>query len=601
MSRDSKMAMVLVAAVLLTFGRTATFDFVQLDDRVNVSQNLLLNPPTAGRLALFWTEPYEHLYIPVTYTFWAAIALMAPMTQQEHGARVLDARPFHLANLLLHSLNTLVVWSLLTCVLGWNRTAPRGPAAETTKRRSPSALPGGAELGALLFALHPVQTEAVSWVTGTKDLLSGFLVLAALRLLLEWARRTPQGGAPASSNRRRRAMASDAAPWLAASYAVFVLAMLAKATAIVAPLAAGCLLYLAVGARPASAWRHCLAWVAIGLPAIVINKFLQADSQMAYTAPLWARPLLAADALAFYLRQLLAPIWLSPDYGRSAEYVMQSGAFTFSWLAPAALGLALAALPNRLWSLTSTALFTLGVLPVLGLVPFDFQTYSTVADRYLYLAMLGPALGLARLAEARRDGRFPRVALVLVVLLGCRAAAQTGAWRDSVTLFSRALEVTPRSYWMQNNLGFALSEEGRLDESRQHLEEALRIRPDLADAHNNLGTCYARREQMPQAIEHFRKCVELNPEHAEAHHNLGLALGKGGDTEGATAEFQKALQLNPNSAEFHNSMGIARARQGRFQDAGLHFRAALEISPGHPGAAANWRRLQARLEPGQGR
>src|SRR5205823_5816266 len=121
--------------------------------------------------------------------------------------------------------------------------------------------------------------------------------------------------------------------------------------------------------------------------------------QTGSVAPLvsvWKRPLLAADALMFYLRQVFFPARLGFDYGRSPDWVLAHGR---AWIAVGVLANAAIiiffALPRKAPAVIAAAIFTAGLLPVLGLVPFDFQVYSTVADHYAYLAMLGPALAVA--------------------------------------------------------------------------------------------------------------------------------------------------------------------------------------------------------------
>ena len=219
----------LILVTLAVFWRIHSHEFVLWDDPVNVSENPYLQSVTWNNTLAFWRAPYGQLYIPLTYTLWALTAAVSRWgTAHLPGTVPLDPALFHSLNLLLHLLSVLVVWRILCLLL--SRTLPEAHSPAT--RQAPARVAWVAGGGALLFAVHPVQVEAVAWVTGLKDVLCGFLSYVAIWQYLRYAsgsRAAPVSGPPA----RRQAPRVLGPYWLATG--AFMLALLAKPTAVVVP------------------------------------------------------------------------------------------------------------------------------------------------------------------------------------------------------------------------------------------------------------------------------------------------------------------------------------------------------------------------------
>lgn len=539
---------ILVAAVAAAFGGGAGHEFVDWDDGPNVFANPGLNPVSPSSIAAFWTAPYAKLYAPLTYTAWGAIAAAAPRA----AAGRLDARPFHVANVALHAIATCLVFVLL-------RTIVRRDA--------------GALAGALLFALHPVQVEAVAWVTGMKDVLSGALALGAIALYVS----APAGRAAATP--------------------VFGLALLAKPGAVVVPLLAWLLDAAARGGaagRRRATPRLLLAWCAAGAVWTAVTMRAQPAATLAPDSPLWRRPLVACDALAFYLGKLAWPAPLGVDYGRIPERVAAEEAFALPCLAVAALaGAAWWTRRRAPRAFAAIAVFVGALLPVLGFVPFGFQEYSTVADRYLYLAMLGPALAIAAVVS-----RAPRVSrakagvaiaagVLVAVALGAASAAQTRVWRNTRTLFEHALRVNARSWVAHTGLGVVAAREGRGGDAARHYAEAIACNPRYADAHYNLGLIRGEAGDSEGARRAFTEAIRLRPDFADAHNALGVLLAREGRAEDAARCYAAAIAANPRHGAAHGNLGALLARAGRYDEALAHLREALRADPGDARARNN--------------
>lgn len=420
-------ALLLVIACLAVFGHTVLNQFVDWDDNLLIVTNPYLNPPTFPNLARLWTHPYAEVYNPLVYTFYSLeIALFG-----------LRPSIFHAVNVLLHTASVLLLWRSLTILLPKSRWAPAA--------------------GALVFAIHPLQAEAVSWATGQKEVLSGFFCIAGLWMYLRARPVSPDlsenGGASRSIPSPRADGANPAqAPahpirfsWFAGGFICFLLALLSKPSAAMWPFALLALEVFHLREKPRLALIRLSPWLISGAAALAIISHIQPPTAgLRASYPDWAaRPLLAADSLTFYTTKVLLPIGLSPVY---AKRPLQAAASRRSAAELMTLSVLLLLLfrGRSIWS-ASAAIFTLMLLPLLGFVPFMYQLYSTVADRYAYVAMAGPALALAgviSIAEQRRIAPLAGLVAVWLVILGVLAARQGSFWRTSETLWTQALSVS---------------------------------------------------------------------------------------------------------------------------------------------------------------
>lgn len=492
-----------------------TCQFVEWDDPHNVWANPDFNPPALASPARYWKGTYEGLYIPVTYTAWTAIAFLA------HQSDGLDPHIFHAANLVVHLGCALLVFAVLRMVLGRDRLRARADAA--------------AAIGAMVFAVHPIQVEAVAWVSGLKDLLCGLFSLAAILTCLR----------------------SQDWPALLAATACYVLALLSKPAAISVPAIALVLLWL-VHAR---SWRRILpvmvAWFAVGLGIALLTRRAQPAVEAASASPLLARPGIALDALAVYLKQIVIPRHLVLDYGRTPQRVIESGAIYVTWIVPVGVAVAMALGCRRSRRILASGLvFLLALLPMLGLVPFDFQVYSTVSDHYAYLSMFGVALAAATVVGTVNRGSVLGLSLLLVALLGARSWMQSWTWHDTRTLFGQVLSVNPGSWLAQINLSADALMRGDAAAAERHARQALQLRPSDGRVQTNLALALGMQGRMEEAISGFRKAIELAADDVAAHVGLGQSLAALGRTDEARAAIAEALRLDPQHHAARRAMSL---------------------------------------------
>src|SRR5439155_17037895 len=187
------------------------------------------------------------------------------------------------------------------------------------------------------------------------------------------------------------------------------------------------------------------------------------------------------------------------------------------------------------------ALFAAALLPVLGIASFDFQGYSTVADRYLYIAMLGIAVVIAGAVRCDAKREMLAVAVLVVLVLAVRSGARLRAWHDTFSLMSSTLEVNPRSWAGHKITGFALARDNRLDEALPHYVEALDIRPGDVETRYNLANALLKLGRIGESAALYEAVVRDRPKDARIRNNYGIALSTLDHDEQAGEQFRAAI------------------------------------------------------------
>lgn len=505
--------LLIAAATLCTFAYLISCNFTEWDDSQTVSQNPRLHPPTFHNVRYYWTAAGAQapmgLYIPITYTFWSFVAAIS------HNAPF-----FHAANILLHILAGLVMFELLRVLLrhDWAACA-----------------------GALLFALHPVQVEPVAWVSGTKDLLCGLFSLIALWQYTLYAEQRP--------HKRRH---------YSIGILCLILAMLSKPTAIVVPLMALSIDLFFLRRQRRAVLKSLWPWLALMLPCAIWTIQSQPAT---WTTPLahWLRPAIAADAIAFYLYKLVLPIHLCVDYGHRPQTVLSHGWIYFTWIIPVALAVAALLLRRRRpVGLTAGLLFLLPLLPVLGLTPFEFQLYSTTADHYLYLAMLGPAFLLGSILSCHASRLTAVITAAILAMLAARSILQELTWQNTQTLFEHTLTVNPDSFAAWNMLGYVHTRSGHEQNSPHEFQiaadcyaHAIAINDLYVPSHFNFAIALRELNRAPEARQQIQHIVDLQPILPPALKADPISLAEKlvafGDPAGAVRWLDTVLQADPKN------------------------------------------------------
>lgn len=553
----------IAGVVLLTYSPSFNHEFVDLDDHFYVVENDNVNRGLSLE-SVWWA------FSGMRCSNYQPLTLLSHML--DCSLYGLNARGHHATSVLLHAMNTALVFILM------QRLTSMYVASVAT---------------ALLFGLHPLRVEAVAWIASRKDVLCGLFFLAALLAYGAYVRRhVVMGGLHGRLLYIWAVMFHGAA-------------LLAKPTAVTLP---GVLLLL--DAWPLCRGHKCPTETTVTTwRKLIVEKlpFFALSSFHALATLAAQRTALASlESVPISLRLENAVVFLSWQtwasfcpVGLAASYPYPKAGFSVEVLAGSVVGLAVLtwaciALRARLPMLLVGWLWFVGMLiPVLGLFQ---QGDQGVADRWTYLPGIGMAFALAfggmhafTWLSARVPPPMARVAGwavlgCLAVALAAMSARQASYWRDAETLWRRSATCYPWGDKALTNLGWALHERGRDDEAMQYFAAGLAVNPRHADCANILGLLLGQRGLHTQAEACFRLAIEHRPGLAPAHGNLGVTLARLEKYKEAEREFSVALQINPSDPDVLFNHGVFLQNRGDAAAARARFMQVLSLSPGHAAA-----------------
>ncbi|OPY05779.1 MAG: TPR repeat-containing protein YrrB [Syntrophaceae bacterium PtaB.Bin038] len=580
-SRIHTNALIAIALAALTaalYAQVGSFDYVNYDDPFYVQENLIVQRGLTA-YGVKWA------FMTTTLGNWHPLTWLSYMLD----CRLFGAGPgaHHLVNVLFHALNAVLLFLVLE---------------RMTQARWRSAFV------AALFALHPLHVESVAWIAERKDVLSTFfwmltlwayavyaerpgpkrylpvlvfflaglmakpmlVTVPVILLLMDWwplkrlddarqaapaqasadpqprekkdRRRKAQRGQPATQDKSGRG-AAPFLPLLTEKIPLAILSVVFSAVAIVTQQKSGAVVPLTqmfLGDRVGNALVSCVLylWKTIW------------PSGLAVFYPLRPWPPAAVLAAALFLAAVTAG---ALRWGRRFPYL----AFGWAW-------------------------YLVTILPVIGLVKLGD---AAMADRYTYVPLIGPfvALGWGACDLAARL-RLPKAVLPAAACGALAACAivthgQIAHWRDSHSLFTRALAVTEKNYLAHSNLAVALIVDGRIEEALSHIERALAIQPRFAGAHFNRGVALARLGRGDEALPPFLKALEINPAFPDANYTVaGIYLSKG-DLDRAIEHFERAIRTPEPQPKAYAGLAEAYTLKGRMDEALSYSLSALEWQP----------------------
>ncbi len=338
----------------------------------------------------------------------------------------------------------------------------------------------------------------------------------------------------------------------------FLFALLSKPSAVAVPL----ILLVLGGYQVKKPFKKRVAallpMVLIGIPLVFSAINEQTYALVRHVTPVWARPFVALDSLAYYFYKLCFPVHLAVDYGRAPDLVLSSGTVFATFLFPIVAGIVLWKLRGRYPYLGVAALaFTVSLLTYSGLRPFIYQTVSTVSDRYMYLSMLGAAFLIANVAAMANHRRLaPSLVIVLILGLSMKSRSQMNVWSHSVRLWEHTIDINPAS-WL---------------------------------AFNNLASIYEQNGQPQKAIELYVRSAEINPR-AEPYGRSAVMYIDMGEYEKALPLLDRALEMEPRNLQTLINKGHILSRLGRNEKALDTYRTVLRIDPQNPSARQSILRL----------
>ena len=484
-------ALLLLAIVVGTFAQVRSFEFLNFDDPEYVVNNQFVNSGLSyANIKRAFLETHGAHWHPLTWISHMADCELFGVTPGPH----------HLVNLAFHSMSVLLLFGLLLRIL------PFSGRSQLTCSFFIAAV----------FGVHPLRIESVAWVSERKDVLSVFFALLTLHAY--------------SSYSKHRSRLS-----YCAAFILLTLGLLAKPMLVSLPILMLLLDYWPLGRTPLGGTGETKRWLTLlaeKLPFFALSFASCIAAILSQNAGGGLRSLSEASlnerfAGAFvgvlgYAGKLFWPASLGLFYP-AQHYPPGVGA-------GAVLGLlAVTALCARQWKTQPYLLFgwlwfIVAILPVAGFIQIGGQS---IADRWTYLPHIGLliAIGAWTLDVAFTSSRAWRIlptAFTIVFACAYYTHEQLPHWRDSESIWSHTLEVSPDNFMAHTNLGTALDLANRLDEAEPHYVEAMRLNPTYPEALNNLGSLRARQNKFDEARTLFEKALAIRPDFPVAQQNMAL-------------------------------------------------------------------------------
>lgn len=549
-------AIFLFITILAVYQQTGSHEFISLDDPDYITGNPFVRQGlTADSISWAFTAFHSSNWHPLTW--------LSHMLDVELFG--INPTGHHMTNIALHYLNSLLLLLMLHRFTGliWR-----------------SAIVAG------LFALHPLHVESVAWISERKDVLSTLFWMATIYFYASYVQK------PQFSR-------------YALMLAAYVLGLMSKPMLVTLPLILLMLDYWPLkrleSDRSMPEWkviRHIIIekiplFLLAALSCAVTIKAQQSATTSLAITPLVARISNAFLAYATYLLKTVFPTDLAVFYPfHSTLPLWQVSCSTVLLIVISVI--AIRERRRRPYLIVGWLWYLVTLLPVIGIVRVGLQA---MADRYTYIPLIGIFI-IAVWGGAEVSASWPRRRIVLTILTcaifsicALTAWRQASYWKNTKTLFSRALATTKGNYFAHYNLALGFASEGNFFEAVSGFEEALSINPYYVPAYLGLGDIFKRTGRLGESADYYQSALMLTPTAININYQLGSIYYTLGRLNEAADHFYKELALNPDFAECHNILGQTLADRGKRDEAISHFKQAVSIKPDYIEARKNLDRI----------
>ncbi|MBF0320751.1 MAG: tetratricopeptide repeat protein [Nitrospirae bacterium] len=589
--------LIIAAACVIVYCNSFKAPFM-FDDYTNIIEKNVVRDigDVTSKAPRWWLNNYL-LIIPTANRRFVAILTFA-MNYKLHG---MDVVGFHVFNLIVHMCNAMFIYLLVRLIF-----------------RSPFFTSSGFGAGvmalftALLFAVHPIQTSAVTYIA------QRYTSLATLFCLISIV-------AYVSS----RLTASRAARYMLYATSVFsaILAMRSKEIAFTLPVIAAVLEFMFFGGKLKKRILYLLPLMSTMLiipMSILSEKYATAASAL-NTAVSSADSSMKAAVVALltppeylftqfrvivtYLRLLFVPVGLNLDYDYPVFRSFFSPEVALSFLVVAAVFASSvymfyrsAVLPEDNRDRYAARLYSFGILwffIALSVESSVLPIKDVINEYRLYYPSVGFFIALMAVAmwlSEKKAGPMkvvPALA-VIVVLLSAMTLQRNEVWADRIKLWEDTVRKSPNKARPHYNLGYDYLRHGRIPDAIREFQTAVTLRPDYAEPYNNLGDIYASQGRMDEAFDAFKKAIQYSPDFAVAYNNLGTIYDERGQFDEARTNYQTAIKLIPEYIDARLNLGNLYIKMNRLQDAVSEFRDILKFEPYNDEANSKLRALQGR-------
>jgi len=457
----------------------------------------------------------------------------------------LNPKGCHLTNILLHIAVALSLYWLISIIFNDRFLA---------------------FLTGVFFVVHPIHTEAVTYISGRADPLAALLMLLCLTFYII--------SPPANIG---------AYCLMFLSYAA---ALLSRENSLVLPALILIYHYSFKSKLKVKAFMLIASVASVYiLLRLTVLKFLLSDS--IYSTTIGERLPGVFVAVTNYIKLLVFPFNFHMEYGRKL----------FHWNNPEAILGVMILLLLFIYAFTkrkdnqtlffAMAWFIVALLPSSNLYPIN----AYMAEHWMYFPSIGFFLLIAKGLQLLLQSSQSRAVMVifslsLLFMYSLSTVKQNIIWGDPIRFYERTLKFAPESSLLYYNLGNAYKVADKNEEAIRAYQKSIDIEPNYVEVHNNLGTMYYRMSRNEKAIAAYKKAVEVKPDHAGPYYNLGLLYNKIGDTEKAIVSYKKAIEYNRNYAIAYNNLAIVYFQKKQFPLSVEYFEKAEELGFSNPAFSA---------------
>lgn len=474
---------------------------------------------------------------------------------------------FHLTNIILHSLTSVMVFIFIFYISNNYFIS---------------------FLSAILFGIHPINTESVSYIAGRADSLYSFFFLLSIIFYIKFCKRIIES--------------KKGFGFYLVALMGFIFSLLSKEHSLILPIIILLYLYAILKGKIQDdkfmflklTWSgYVLIFIIYIIIRNTILDFSKFETASMYTSiPLFSRLITFFKGILVYIGLLIFPynLHMERSIGISRSLLEPLSLIAISFII-AILFLAFKAYKeNRLMTFFILWFFIM-LLPVSNIVPLN----SLIAEHWIYLSQIGlfaiAALHIQliykRLLRTKKTKTIGTGVLICLLIPYIFATIkQNAVWRDEITFFKKTLEYEPENAKLHLNLGLTYIENGMEKEALKEWEEAARLRKDYTEAYANIGTLYLGRKDFIKAGEYLTKAINIRYNYPWAHFNLGFLYYLQGNLDNAEKEFKVTLQQFPDFYKAHNLLAKVYLRENRSDLAKQYLQSSLRIYSNQPEIAA---------------
>jgi protein O-mannosyl-transferase len=530
--------------LLIVYGPSLSFGFVRWDDGMLIYENPAIRGITLKNLYTVFTTYDPELYIPLTLISY----------QLDYMIGGINPSIYHFHNLMLHLVNSLLVTWLLACMM---------------QKRWIALFLG------LVFAVHPLNAEAVIWASARKDLLSIAWLLISILSYISYRR---------SQQRSHYYI----------SIFTFALGLLAKVTVIGLPVLLILIDWKEARNISKEMIKEKVPYFALSGIFAIIAVF--GKTGVLGSSSMLEKILIPTKSFIFYIEKFFLPTNLSVLYPFTNDVSLASPALLLPLVVMIVIiGIGIYSLKTTKTLFFGLAWFALCVSPsVLNFSKGDFIYFAS--DRYAYAGMIGLLFIVG--SYIRRSSLVNYGCIAVLITLGIACNMQSLTWKNSATLFQNAIDTYPNSAIAYNNIGNHLRSTGETIKAIEHYDIALslsrqysRNTSDIKEGESkilaNLGSAQREQGDIHTAEREYSEALRLNPKNALALQGTGLIFMQVGKDIMAVIYYEKAIEANPLLVTPYVNLGSVYVQRGDYDKAIEVLEQGLEINPFFPQAHFN--------------